>query len=153
MKKLLLAFGALAATLVFSSGAVAQYPSPAGSVTLSSASTVASTGSSVQLTCTVVNTAGAPVVGADCTFTIESEPGTDAAVGSKVVTRTTNAAGVATTNLQVGSTPGQIVVSAVSGGLRSVVIVTVSAAPPAAPVISPPSTGDGGLICGSAACS
>jgi hypothetical protein len=129
----------------------AQYPPPEGSVTALTSSTSAGTGEDVSLTCRLVDTSGQPIAGEDCTFTIVGEPGDDAAVGSKVVTKTTNAQGIATTNLYTGTTPGVIVVSMTAGEMSSTVIVEVMGAtgsPPAAPVegaISPPSTGDGGL--------
>jgi len=148
-------FSVVAAALALSAGAGiihAQYPSPVGSVTASTNAVVAPAGSSTTLTCQVNNAAGAPIAGAGCTFSIVSEPGTDAAVGSKVITKITDASGQATTNLYTGSTPGVIVVRMDSGQLSSTVLVQVTgsaaaaAPPPAAPVsIAPPSTGDGGL--------
>jgi len=148
MKGILIALTVSAALLLGSSAAIAQYPQPTGNLTLTSPTVTATTGASITLTCELRDTSGAPIAGAPCTFTIESEPGTDAAVGSKVVTKTTDANGIATTVLQTGSTPGQIVVSATSGTFRSVTVVTVTGpagTPPASPV-SPPSTGDGGLV-------
>jgi hypothetical protein len=129
----------------------AQYPPPEGSVTATTSSTSADTGENVILTCLLLDTSGEPIVGEDCTFNIEDEPGDDAAVGSKVITKTTNAQGIATTNLYTGTAPGVIVVSITAGEMSSTVVVQVMGAtssPPAAPVedtISPPSTGDAGL--------
>jgi hypothetical protein len=148
MKAVLVAISVSIALVLGTSVAVAQYPQPGGSVTLTSAAITATINGQVPLTCTLVDGAGAPIVDAPCTFTIESQPGTDAAVGSLTITKTTDANGVATTILRTGTTPGQIVVSATSGTFRSVTVVTVTgsaAAPPASPVV-PPSTGDGGLI-------
>ena len=159
MKGILVALTVFAAFVMASNAAIAQYPQPTGNLTLTSSTVTTTTGASVTLTCNLRDTTGAPIANAACTFAIESEPGTDAAVGSKVVTRTTDANGVATTVLQTGSTPGQIVVSATSGTFRSVTVVTVAGAsgtppasssgrvgtPPASPV-TPPSTGDGGLV-------
>jgi hypothetical protein len=99
----------------------------------------------------VRDTAGNPSAGQSCVFSIESEPGTDAALGSKVAVRLTDANGVATATLFTGTTPGVIVVKVQAGELNSTVIVDVAGAvaPPAAPVeISPPSTGDAGLAAG-----
>jgi len=149
MKGILIAITVSVAFILGSSAAVAQYPNPAGSVTITSATVAAPTGADVTLTCTLVGVTGAPSANAPCTFTIESEPGTDAAVGSKVVTKMTDANGVATTVLKTGSTPGQIVVSATSGAFRSVTVVNVTSSaggPPASGVVVPPSTGDGGLV-------
>lgn len=123
----------------------AQYPPPVGSITALSSSTSAPEGEDVLLTCQVLDTEGAPIVGADCTFTITSEPGDDAAVGSKVITKTTNEQGIATTNLYTGTTPGVITVEMVAGELTSTVVVTVAEVSPATGSISPPDTGDAGL--------
>jgi hypothetical protein len=148
--KALIATLSVSLALVFGSSlAIAQYANPTGSATLTAGAVTASLNGQVPLTCTVRDAAGAPIANASCTFTIESQPGNDAAVGSTTITKTTDANGVATTTLRTGSTPGQIVVSATSGTFRSVTVVTVSGAaggPPAAPIVSPPSTGDGGLI-------
>lgn len=152
MKAVIVALSVSIALVLGSSVAVAQYPQPGGSVTLTTSAVSAPVGGQTILTCTLRDATGAPIVGAQCTFNIESEPGGpngDAAVGSKVITKITDANGVATTTLRTGSTPGQVVVSATSGSFRSVTVVTVggsAAAPPAAPVVVPPSTGDGGLI-------
>lgn len=136
------------AIVLGSSIATAQYPQPTGALTLSASTTTGATGSSIPLECTLADPSGAPIAGAECTFAIESEPaGSDAAVGSKVVTRLTDSNGVARTTLSTGSVPGQLVVSATSGTFRSVVVVTVtgSGTPPGSPIL-PPSTGDGGLV-------
>lgn len=149
MKAVIIALSVSIAIAFGTSIAVAQYPQPGGSVTLTSSAVSAAVGGQTLLTCTLRDGAGAPIVNAACTFTIESQPGTDAAVGSTTITKMTDANGVATTTLRTGSTPGQIVVSATSGTFRSVTVVAVggsAAAPPAAPVVVPPSTGDGGLI-------
>ena len=149
MKRTIIALS-IALALVSSAGAaVAQYPQPTGNLTLTSAAVSSPVGSDVLLTCALLDASGAPIGNAPCTFTIESEPGDDAAVGSKVVTRTTDASGVAVTTLKTGSTPGQVIVSATSGSFRSVIVVSVAGAtglPPAASLLRPPSTGDGGLV-------
>jgi hypothetical protein len=131
--------------------AQAQYPPPVGNLSASVSTTTTAAGGDVLLTCTARDISGAPIAGQECTFTIESEPGTDAAVGSKVVTKVTNEAGVATTNLYTGTAPGVIVVRMTSGELSSVVLVNVSMAQPAPAMetmILPPRTGDGGLAIG-----
>ncbi|MPZ47984.1 MAG: hypothetical protein GEU75_01485 [Dehalococcoidia bacterium] len=129
--------------------ASAQYPNPLGSVTLTSSDPDAQPGQDVPLVCEVLDVTGAPVAGENCVFSIESEPGTDAAVGSKVVVRVTDVFGQARTNLYTGTTPGVVVVRTQAGALSSTILVDVaggSALPPAAPLeIQPPSTGDGGL--------
>jgi len=150
MKALVVAFSVSVALVFGSSLAVAQYANPTGSATITAGAVTAPVNGQVPLTCTLRDASGAPIANAECTFTIESQPGNDAAVGSTTITKITDANGVATTTLRTGSTPGQIVVSATSGNFRSVTVVTVTGAtaggPPAAPIVSPPSTGDGGLI-------
>jgi hypothetical protein len=138
-------------SLLISQNVVAQYPPPAGSVSLLASSTIVVTNSEAVLTCQVRDTSGAPIADAPCVFSILSEPGTDAALGSKSTTKITNAQGIATAVLQVGSTPGVIIVGVSAGGLQSQVLVQVQPEgplPPAAPlgVIAPPQTGDGGLL-------
>jgi hypothetical protein len=152
MKATLISLTVGAAVFFGSGSAAAQYPIPTGNTTLTSEVVVASIFDSFPIICTVLSVSGAPVPGAECTFTIELEPGGiegDAAVGSKTITKLTDANGVATTILRTGSTPGQLIVSATSGTKRSVTVITVGGAsggPPAAPVVIPPSTGDGGLV-------
>ena len=70
------------------------------------------------------------------------EPGNDAEIGSKVITRNTDANGQVNYNLRVGSTPGVIVVRiSTPNGMSSSVIVNVvgssltSIAPPPAPPV------------------
>jgi hypothetical protein len=128
----------------------AQYPPPIGSLTALASTTNAQTGENVTLTCLLLDDGGQPIADEPCTIGISLEPGDDAAVGSKVVTKTTNDAGEATTNLFTGSSPGIIVISMAANGLTGSVTVNVSAAasPPAAPLdgaITPPDTGDAGL--------
>ncbi len=146
MKKLFLALGAFVSVFLFAgSVATAQYPPPTGSMTLTADATNAAPGDSVELTCTVRDTAGNPIEGAECTLTIVSEPNDGASFGSgKSTVEVTNSDGVATATLYVGDDAGQVVVSGVSGAFSSAVIVSVGAAPPASE-IAPPSTGDGGL--------
>jgi hypothetical protein len=132
----------------------AQYPQPTGSVSLLASSSSAAVGSQVVLNCNVVDASGSPMGGSSCTFSILLEPGNDAEVGSKVITKATDASGNASTILRVGSTPGTIIVGVNSGGMQSQVLVQVQGAAPAlqpavAPIdltIRPPSTGDAGLL-------
>jgi hypothetical protein len=123
-------------------------------VALQSSSTTAGTGDNVSVSCNVFAANGAPLANQACTISIVDEPGDTAALGSKSVTKLTNSQGVATANLYVGVTPGVIVLEATSNGFTSSVLVIVEGSgsapsPPQSPlssnVISPPSTGDGGL--------
>lgn len=147
---------AILALLMYGTGwlstALAQYPPPAGSVTASAEADAAATDASVDITCTVLDTAGAPVANEPCTFTIVSQPGTDASIGSDPVTKVTDANGVATATLHTGSTPGVIVVEVEAQGAPSQVSITTGAEPGIAPPSSPsepvsqlPATGAGGI--------
>ena len=139
---------AFAALVVFSGATQAQYPSPDGSLTGTTDNPNPGPNSEALLTCEVRDKAGDPVEDAPCTFTVVSG---DGEVGSKTITKNTDANGIATAVLRTGPTPGTIVISITSGDLASTVIVEVADAvsPPAAPVFQPPSTGDAGLACGS----
>ena len=137
----------LSAALVPGPASHAQYAPPVGSLEASTSSTNPETGSDATLACELKDPSGAPIAGEDCTFAIVSEPGTDAALGSKSVTRVTDANGRATTPLYVGTTPGVILISVTAGALSSSILVTVSGdgpLPPAAPITAP-STGNAGL--------
>src|SRR5512146_477515 len=116
---------ALSIAVALGAGASAQYAPPTGSITATTSSTTASTGGTTNLTCKVTNADGTPGKGT-CTFTITSQPGNDAAVGSLTITKPLDANGVATDVLRVGSTPGVIVIGVQSGGLQSTIIVTVT---------------------------
>jgi len=112
--------------------AFAQYPPPVGSVTASVSEPAPTTGASVTATCVVVDSQGQPVADEPCTFTIISQPGTDATLGAPSVTVNTNAQGVATATLSVGTKPGTIVVGLSAMGIQSQ--VTVNTQTPAATV-------------------
>jgi hypothetical protein len=69
----------------------------------------------------------AAVSGVDVSFKIEEQPGDDASLeGDLDVTRTADAEGVAEATLNVGSTPGKIIVSATSDDQTETVTVTVT---------------------------
>lgn len=143
---------ALLVALTIAGGtASAQYPPPVGSVTTSLSDTTPATGSSVTCTCTVLDTAGNPVAGEVCVFTIVSQPGTDAYLSS--TTAVTNAQGIATVTLFTGSTAGSIVVEGEARSIESQATATAGPATPAAPTVpatpgaAPPTgvgQGDGG---------
>lgn len=150
----LAAIGLLVALMVLTIAggtASAQYPPPAGSVTVSLSDTTPATGSSVTVTCTVLDTVGNPVAGEVCVFTIVSQPGTDASLSS--TTAVTNAQGIATVTLFTGSTSGTIVVEAEARSIESQATAITEAATPVAPTVpatpgaAPPTgvgQGDGG---------
>jgi hypothetical protein len=143
---------ALLVALVIAGGtASAQYPPPVGSVTASLSDTTPATGTSVSCTCTVLDTVGNPVADEMCTFTIVSQPGTDASLSS--ATAVTNAQGIATVTLFAGSTAGTIVVKADARSIESQATASAEAATPVAPTVAatpgaaPPTglgEGDGG---------
>ena len=147
---------ALSIAVALGAGASAQYAPPTGSVTITSSSTIVPTGGSTTLTCKETNANGTPGTGS-CTLTIVSEPGSDAGLDSRTITKPLDTSGAMTDILHVGSTPGVIVISAQAGSMQSTLIVTVTGSttgmtagsPPASNIegntISPPATGDAGL--------
>ena len=134
-------------------GSYAQYPAPGEGVTIEASDTTVDEGGTTILTCTAYEEDGSPAANAICTFTIVSEPdGSDSALGSKTVTKVTNAQGVATASLYVGTVPGVLVIEAESDGAVSSILISIeddgtAPSPPQAPIgnIQPPSTGSGGL--------
>jgi len=125
----------------------AAYPAPAGSATLSGSSTSVSVGGTAELTLTVVNSAGNPVAGKSCELYISSQPGTDASIIQD--SAKTDANGVITGSLYVGTARGTVQVTANCGNLFAGLSVVAGAAvaPPQAPVepgrIAMPPTGVG----------
>ena len=84
-----------------------------------------------------------PVSGADISFKIEEQPGSDADLEDKAqVTKTSDEEGFAEATLNVGSTPGEIVVSATAEGQTETVTVTVVGAGEATPAPSPTAGGE-----------
>ncbi len=136
-----LAIGALAAWLAIPGTAVAQYPPPTGSVTLSAADPTPAVGESVVLSVEVIDPAGAPVSGLSCSFAITQQPGADASVWAGPAV--TDAAGRAETTLNVGSAEGLIAVQARCGELSALTSVVAGAA--AAQPVALPATGDGAM--------
>jgi len=139
---------AVAAALIglLSAKETAAYPQPTGSATLSGSSTTVSVGGSTVLTLTVVDSSGSPVEGKSCELYISSQPGTDASVTPD--STATDASGVITGTLYVGTTPGTVKVTANCGTLfAGFSVVAGTAAPPQAPLepgrITMPPTGVG----------
>lgn len=137
----------LALMLWTASIASAQYPPGIGSLSLSTSTTTAQLGGTADLTCQILGTAGQPQPGIDCTFTIASQPGNDAGfvtgqASAQSVTQQTGANGIATTKLNVGTTPGPIVVLAEANGIISQVTVQASTTAVSLPTLGgPPVTG------------
>jgi len=125
----------------------AAYPQPTGSATLSGSSTTVSVGGSTELTLALVDSAGSPVAGKSCELYISSQPGTDASITQD--SATTDAGGVITGTLYVGTTRGTVEITANCGNLFAglSVIAGAAVAPPQAPVepgrITMPPTGVG----------
>jgi hypothetical protein len=136
-----------------SSRADAQYPEPIGSVVIDVLGGVAGAGEAIVVTATAVDTNGAAVAGASCTFSVAEQPGADASVvpGPFV----TDSAGRVSTTLDVGSTEGDVVVEAacVPAGCEAstcellaaatVSVATEGTEAPASPPASLPDTGAG----------
>lgn len=83
-------------------------------------------GDTVDVSVTVTDDAGNPRADVACSFDIIDQPGDDAVLESD--TGTTDASGVATVGLDVGSTPGTIQIATDCGGVTEVLEVVVSAA-------------------------
>lgn len=143
VKKLFLVCSVLAAAgfWVFGGGAAsAAYPPNPTSVALAAGNMAPATGDSVSVAVSVLDASGSPVADVSCSFTIVSQPGTDASLSPNG--GRTNAQGVASTTLKVGSNPGTIVVGANCGNVTGIVSVVASAAAaPPASIPGGPSTG------------
>lgn len=123
---------ALLLSLTMAQGARAQtYPPPVGSLSVESSTTATTVGATADITATVLDNAGDPIEGAEVLFIIASQPGDDAQWSNSEteITVETNADGVATAVLSVGSTPGTIIVETVSGEQTSQVTITVAGQP------------------------
>jgi hypothetical protein len=120
----------IALALVFAhvglSGTAAQYPPPTGNIIMGASNATPTAGTSVSVSATVVNHTGTAMPDLSCTFQVLSQPGTDATVDAGP--KTTDANGVATSTLNVGSTAGTIVVGVTCGELESQVAVVAGAA-------------------------
>jgi len=134
------------ATVMLAQSAFAQYPPPSGSLTSAASATSAQTGEHLSIACVLRDTSGAAIADKTITFVLNVNPG-DASLDANQAT--TDAAGVASVDLDVGTRPGLARVSCTGDGLSSSVLVEVLAetsAPPAPPSqVTPPSTGDAGL--------
>lgn len=113
--------------------AFAQYVPPGAQAVLTVSPATPTVGSTAELRCNIADQQSRPLANQDVTFTIVSQPGTDASVGSTTVTRRTNAQGVATATLTVGSRSGNVVVECRVGQVASRVTVQVQAPPAALP--------------------
>jgi hypothetical protein len=99
-------------------------------------------GATTDVCCTALDENGDPIEGVTCTFTIVSQPGTDATLDT--TTGVTDAQGKACAVLSAGSTPGEITVEVESGDITSQVKATVGEEVVVAPPpVAPPPTGAG----------
>ncbi len=114
------------------------YPPPDGAVTLSPADPIPDLGSTTVLTIAVLDSSGGAVADAVCTVEITSQPGTTASIGATTVT--TDANGVATLEVAVGDSAGQVVVGITCGDLEASIVLSAGIAPGA------PDTGSGQFI-------
>jgi len=117
----------------------------AQSIELNVSNAAPAAGDFVVVSVTVLDEGGNPVTGTECTFSIRSQPGTDAAVNASPVT--TDGNGVATAVVDVGSTAGTVAVQANCGNVEAAINVVAGAAEgPAEPPASLPDTGSGGYL-------
>jgi hypothetical protein len=114
----------------------AAYPPAAGSVTLTGSSTTVSVGGSTKLTLALVNGAGSPVAGKACTMYLLDQPGTDASITQD--SAITDAGGVITGTLQVGTTPGIVEVRVNCDNLSAALNVVAGAVAKPAPIPAQP---------------
>lgn len=118
------------AFLALSRTSQAEYPPPGSTLTVGVGSlgvlrTTVTPGASTDILCQARAPDGSPVSGVPCVFTIISEPGTDASIGSKSTTKITGGDGIARATLFAGSTPGTIQVQIEAAGSRGLVTVEV----------------------------
>jgi len=125
--------------MAFPNVSQAQYPPPTGSVSLSVSSSTPTVGQSVVLSVQIVDPTGTAVAGTSCSFAITQQPGADAFVVAGPVV--TDAAGMANTTLNVGTTPGLIGVEAQCGELSALTSVVAGAAQ----AVGLPATGEGSM--------
>ena len=83
------------------------------------------------MTVTIHDDGGNAVPGVSCAFTVLSEPGTDASVGSQPLK--TDASGQVTATLHTGSSAGTVKVSAQCGAVTQVLDVNVTSPPASLP--------------------
>jgi hypothetical protein len=142
MRKLLiglvLSAGGLAMVALQAGPTSAEYPPPAGTTAAIVVSDISpSVGGQVSIAVTLTDPSGAPIADADCTLAIVSQPSDDASLEATSVT--TNANGVATTTLNIGSASGAIVIGSTCGDVqRSITVVASETEAPADPPASLP---------------
>jgi len=135
---IIVSFGLLLSLVVLWLPSRAQYPPPGSTLTVTPAEIAPPVNSSVTLRVQVLDPQGNPVPNVDCLCRIVEEPGVDAALGSKEVTKRTDPRGIVLVTLSTGSTPGRIVVRCQAGEAVGQATLEVQ---PVAPVL-PPTTAE-----------
>lgn len=135
--------GALVATTAFAQG----YPAPIGHIFLA-VECPAEMGGVAFVTAAVRDENGGPIIGMPVTFTIGAQPGTDAFVftagrANSAATVATDADGIARAHVNVGFSPGTVVIRAVAGQRAAQVICVVAAAKQEGFDVVLPATGTG----------
>jgi hypothetical protein len=131
---------AVMAATVHAGSVSAQYPPPTGNCVILTSATAGAPGSTVNVTVTLRDGNGNPIVGAPVPLNVTKQPGTGASVAP--ISPSTNASGVATGTLTLGSTGGVVEVTASPSGVSCRASVTAGTAAVAADVALP-NTGDG----------
>ena len=131
---------AILAATAPSRGAHAQYPPPNGNCVIVTSASASAPGGSVNVTVTVRDGNGNPSANVPVPVNVTRQPGTDASV--TVGSSTTNASGVVSGTLKVGTTGGAIDVTASPAGMSCKATVTVGASAVASEVALP-NTGAG----------
>ena len=131
---------AVLAATVHAAGVSAQYPPPTGNCVITTSATAGAPGSTVTVTVTVRDSNGNPAANVPVPLNVTKQPGTGASVTP--ANATTDASGVATGTLTLGSTGGLVEVTASPSGVSCKASVTAGTAAVAAGV-NLPSTGDG----------
>ncbi|HYM15556.1 MAG TPA: Ig-like domain-containing protein [Dehalococcoidia bacterium] len=120
--------------------ASAQYPPPSGNCAITIAAAQAAPGGSAPVTVTVRDVNGNPVPNSPVSVTITSQPGTDASLAMNGAA--TDANGVVTGTLHVGTTAGSVKIGATPSGNACSAEVVVGQGQVAAQV-NLPNTGTG----------
>jgi len=126
------------------------YPPPVGSLSTGASPTTPSVGGATTLTATVLDNSGNPVSGAEVSFQIATQPGTDARFANSLtqITAVTGANGVATAVLSAGNKSGNIVIKMVSGDKSSQLTLQVQPVAGVPATGGPPASEDGDGLAG-----
>ncbi|MPZ22899.1 MAG: hypothetical protein GEU28_05030 [Dehalococcoidia bacterium] len=145
MKSLAVLLAGLAA-LGLVAAAAAQYPPPVGALEAATSTTVVGAGGETTLSARILDNSGDPIEDFPVQFSIVEEPGDDAALGSKSVSKVTDREGQAFADLYVGTTPGTVIVEVVAGEMRSQITVEVAGGAESADDPGASESGSGPLV-------